>query len=61
MLGTKPKRILKAYVVPTVLVCTKKVEQRPTSTMRIKTKEDKEVCVQHACVCVCISACVLCM
>ena len=45
MPGTKSKRILKADAVPTVFTYTKKQEQRPTSTMRLKAKEEKEVCV----------------
>ena len=45
MPGTKSKCILKADAVPTVFTYTKKQEQRPTSTMRLKAKEEKEVCV----------------
>ena len=57
MPGTKPKHILKTDAVPTVFAYRKKLELRRTSTMRIKAKEDKEVCVcMHACVCLCVCA-----
>ena len=56
MPGTKPKRILKTDAVPTIFAYRKKLELRPTSTMRIKAMEDKEVCV-HACMCVSVYVC----